>query len=60
VICVYDLAKFGGSTVADIMRTRPMSIIGGILQPISFLVPPEQFLWQRHERRAGQGRSWSL
>jgi hypothetical protein len=24
VICVYDLAKFGGDTVIDIMRTHPM------------------------------------
>src|SRR3984893_2167017 len=24
VICVYDLAKFGGDTVVDIMRTHPM------------------------------------
>ena len=29
VICVYDLAKFGGDTVVDIMRTHPMIIIGG-------------------------------
>lgn len=32
VICVYDLAKFGGETVIDIMRTHPMMIIGGTLQ----------------------------
>ena len=24
VVCVYDLAKFGGDTVMDIMRTHPM------------------------------------
>jgi len=32
VICTYDLAKMGGNTVIDIMRTHPMIIICGILQ----------------------------
>jgi hypothetical protein len=53
VICVYDLAKFGGDTVIDIMRTHPMIIIGGILQQNSFFVPPEEFLVELRQRRAG-------
>jgi hypothetical protein len=53
VICVYDLAKFGGDTVVDIMRTHPMVIIGGILQQNPFFVPPEEFLRELRERRAG-------
>ena len=52
VICVYDLAKFGGDTVIDIMRTHPMIIIGGILQHNPFYMPPEEFLRERRERRA--------
>ena len=52
VICVYDLAKIGGDTVVDIMRTHPMIIIGGILQQNPFFVPPEEFLRELHERRA--------
>jgi hypothetical protein len=51
VICVYDLAKFGGDTVIDIMRTHPMVIIGGILQPNPFYVPPEEFLRELRERK---------
>ena len=51
VICVYDLAKFGGDTVIDIMRTHPMVIIGGILQPNPFYVPPEEFLRELRERQ---------
>jgi MEDS: MEthanogen/methylotroph, DcmR Sensory domain len=50
VICVYDLAQFGGDTVIDIMRTHPMIVIGGILQQNPFFVPPEEFL---HELREG-------
>jgi len=52
VVCVYDLAKFGGSTVIDIIRTHPMIIIGGILQQNPFFVPPEEFLRELRARRA--------
>ena len=52
VICVYDLAKFGGNTVVDIIRTHPMIIIGGILQRNPFFLPPEDFLRELRERRA--------
>jgi len=51
VICTYDLAKFGGDMVIDIMRTHPMIIIGGILQHNPFFVPPEEFLREVRERR---------
>ncbi len=52
LICVYDLAKFGGDIVVDILRTHPMVIIGGILQENPFFVPPDQFLIDLRERRA--------
>ena len=52
VICVYDLAKFGGDMVIDVIRTHPMVIIGGILQRNPFYVPPEEFLRELRERRA--------
>ena len=55
VICVYDLAKFGGNMVIDILRTHPMVIIGGILQN-PFFVPPEEFLRELRERRTGRAR----
>lgn len=52
VICVYDLAKLGGDTDIDIIRTHPMVIIGGILQSNPFYVPPEEFLRELRLRRA--------
>lgn len=52
VICVYDLAKFGGDAVIDIMRTHPMIVIGGILQQNPFFVAPEEFLRERRSRQA--------
>ena len=51
IICTYDLAKFGGDAVIDIMRTHPMIVIGGILQQNPFFVPPEEFLRERRSRR---------
>jgi hypothetical protein len=57
VICVYDLAKFGGDTVIDIMRTHPMIVIGGILQENPFYVPPAEFLRELRERRTGRAGS---
>jgi hypothetical protein len=52
VICVYDLSKFGGDTVIDMVRTHPIIIIGGILQKNPFYVPPKDFLREFRERRA--------
>ena len=52
VICVYDLARFGGDTVIDIMRTHPMVIIGSILQSSPFYVPPEEFLREVRQRKS--------
>jgi hypothetical protein len=50
---VYDLRKFGGDTVVDIIRTHPMIVIGGVLQQNPFFVPPKEFLRELRERRAG-------
>jgi hypothetical protein len=50
VICTYDLAKFGGGIVVDIMRTHPMIIIGGILHENPFFVPPDAFLQELRTR----------
>lgn len=52
VICTYDLTKFSGDVVVDIMRTHPMIIIGGILQENPFFVPPDQFLHELRQRHA--------
>jgi hypothetical protein len=50
VICTYDLSRFHGSVVMDIMRTHPMVIIGGILQENPFYVPPDEMLKELQER----------
>jgi MEDS: MEthanogen/methylotroph, DcmR Sensory domain len=59
VICTYHLGHFRGDAVMDIMRTHPMVIIGGILQQNPFFVPPEEFLRDFRQRRAGRTSSSS-
>jgi hypothetical protein len=54
VICTYDLARFGGNIVVDIMRTHPMIIIGGVVQENPFFVPPDEFLRELAQRDATQ------
>jgi len=51
VICAYDLTKFAGDVVIDVMRTHPLVIVGGILQENPFFVPPDEFLRELRERR---------
>lgn len=52
VVCAYDLTRFRGDVVVDIMRTHPMVIIGGLLQENPFFVPPQLFLQDLRQRRA--------
>jgi hypothetical protein len=54
VICVYDLARFGGAVVVDVLRTHPMVIIGGILRENPYFVPPDEFLLMRRAQRTGR------
>ncbi len=56
VICVYDLGKFGGETVVDVLRTHPLVVIGGVLQENPFFTPPAQFLDELRERNAAKGQ----
>jgi hypothetical protein len=57
VICTYHLRQFGGDAVIEIMRTHPMVIVGGILQHNPFFVPPDEFLREFRQRRAGRSSS---
>jgi len=53
VICVYDISKFSGAIIVDILRTHPMVIIGGTLQENPFFVPPDEFLRELREKQVG-------
>lgn len=51
VICAYDLTRFSGEVVVDVMRTHPMTIIDGILYENPYFVPPEDFVSELRNRR---------
>jgi hypothetical protein len=53
VICAYDLSRFNGAHVLDIMRTHPAAIVGGVLQQNPFNIPPEQMVRELRERAEG-------
>jgi hypothetical protein len=50
VICAYDLSRFGGSAVLDVMRTHPAAIVGGILQHNPFYTDPKDMLRELRTR----------
>src|SRR5437588_4735756 len=52
VVCTYNLAKFSGGVILDILRTHPMVILGGVLQENPFYVSPQEFLLELREREA--------
>lgn len=56
-ICIYDLTRFRGDIVVDVMRTHPLIIIGGVLQENPFFVPPKEFLLEIRQRRARHSAS---
>lgn len=51
VICAYDVAKFSGDVIIDVMRTHPMLIVGGILQENPFYIPPDEFVRELRARK---------
>jgi len=50
VICAYDLSRFGGSAVLDVMRTHPAAIVGGLLQHNPFYTDPKEMLRELRAR----------
>ena len=50
IICAYDLSRFSGVAVIDVMRTHPAVLIGGVLQQNPFYIPAEQMLEELRER----------
>jgi len=51
-VCVYDIAKLSGSMMMDILRTHPLTLIGGVVQENPFYTPPAQMLAELRARKA--------
>src|SRR5262249_29077826 len=60
VICVYDLTRWGGQTLVDMVRTHHKVIIGGVLHENPFYIAPDEFLVELRTRSGARpGNGWS-
>lgn len=46
-ICVYDLSRFSGSAILDVLRAHPYAILDGVLRENPYYVSPEKFFGAR-------------
>ncbi|MDN8618070.1 MEDS domain-containing protein [Variovorax ginsengisoli] len=51
VVCLYDLSKTSASLVADVLRTHPVIILGGVVHENPFFTPVEQFIAELRARK---------
>ena len=49
-VCVYDVAKLSGAMMMDLLRTHPLTIIGGVVQENPFYTPPAKMLRELRDR----------
>lgn len=49
-VCVYDIAKLSGSMIMDLLRTHPLTLIGGVVQENPFYTPPQEMLKELRAR----------
>lgn len=50
-VCVYDIAKLSGTMMMDLLRTHPLTLIGGVVQENPYFTPPEQMLEELRNRK---------
>ena len=53
-ICVYDAAKLSGAMLMDLLRTHPLTLVGGVVQENPFFTPPAEMLKELKARKARQ------
>jgi hypothetical protein len=51
-VCVYDIARLSGSMMMDVLRTHPLTLIGGVVQENPFYTPPQQMLRELRARKS--------
>jgi hypothetical protein len=47
ILCLYDLAAFGGGILVDLMKTHPKLLLGGMLLENPHALSPDEFLAER-------------
>jgi hypothetical protein len=53
-VCVYDIAKLSGSMMMDLLRTHPLTLIGGVVQENPFYTPAAEMICELKSRKASQ------
>lgn len=51
-ICLYNVGKFGGDIIIQLLKTHPLVIMSGMVIENPYYIPPERYLRQLRERRA--------
>ena len=51
-VCVYDTAKLSGAMLMGLLRTHPLTLIGGVVHENPFFTPPAEMLKELRDRRA--------
>jgi len=49
-VCVYDISKLTGSMMMDLLRTHPLTLIGGVVQENPFYTDPAEMLEELRSR----------
>lgn len=52
-VCVYDISKLTGTMMMNLLRTHPLTLIGGVIQENAFYTPPAKMLEELRIRDAG-------
>lgn len=50
-VCVYDTARLSGAMMMDLLRTHPLTLIGGVVQENPFFTPPAEMLKELRARK---------
>ena len=51
-VCVYDTAKLSGAMLMGLLRTHPLTLIGGVVHENPFFTPPAEMLKELRDRKA--------
>lgn len=51
VLCLYDLTRFSGDVVMDVVQTHPRALIGEVIVQNPYYIEPGAFLAKREARR---------
>lgn len=47
ILCLYDMQRFGGAVLIDILRTHPLVLLGGAVVENPYYLEPDEFLSAR-------------